>query len=284
MRRASACRRRGPRRERRGLRCHREQMARLAVERDGAGAVRRPGLQVLLDVEARRTFFLDDGHRAVALRGERFHRCRVERRAIGTAGEWQPCEDLPISRTQDDKRLRRLGIGIGRRWRLSGRSPRRARADGVARREQDLILRVEREPIAPGVVTEWIGRRHLHRFGVHHRDASRPVLEDLVDGALAVGDGLLRRAAEVDVSEHRPILGVNHKQALRRMAADIDAIVGGIAIDTIRAEPRRNFDRLDQLHRLDVEHRRLRMIAREAVARVRTHRRAVAAHARNHAD
>src|SRR2546423_14717164 len=123
-------------------------MARLAVKRDGAGAVRRPGLQVLLDLETRRALLLDDGHRAVALRAERFLCRRVERRAVGTAGERQPRENLPILRTQDDKRLRRLGIGIGCRRR---RPPRWGRADGAARREQDLILRIERKPVAAAI-------------------------------------------------------------------------------------------------------------------------------------
>jgi hypothetical protein len=103
--------------------------------------------------------------------------------------------------------LRRLGVGIGR-WRpgCPGVPRAGACADGVARREQNLILHIERESVAPAVVTKRIGRRHLHRLGVDHRDATRPLLEDLVDGALAVGDGLLRRAAEIDVPEHRPIL------------------------------------------------------------------------------
>src|ERR1700680_2890006 len=168
-------------------------MARLAVKRDRARAVRRPGLQVLLDLETRRALLLDDGHRTVALSAERFHRRRVERRAVGTAGEWQPREDLTVLRTPDDKRLRRLGVGIWRwrrrRW-LSGRSPRGGRADGAARREQDLILRIDREPVAPAVVTKRIGRRDLHRFGIDHGDAARPLLEDLVNGAFAVGDRL----------------------------------------------------------------------------------------------
>src|SRR5258706_1846649 len=72
------------------LRCHHEHMARLAVEADGARAVIGPGLQVLLDLEARRTLLLDDGHRAVALRTERFHRRRIELRTVGTARERQP--------------------------------------------------------------------------------------------------------------------------------------------------------------------------------------------------
>src|SRR6185295_15507076 len=101
------------RRWRRGLRCHREQMTRLAVKRDRARAVRRPGLQVLLDLETRRALLLDDGHRAVALRAERFHRRRIEGCAVGTAGERQSLEDLPVLRTQDDERLRRLGAGLG---------------------------------------------------------------------------------------------------------------------------------------------------------------------------
>src|SRR5262249_61228673 len=106
-------RRRWRRRWRPDLRRHREQMARLAVECDRARAVRRPGLQVLLDLETRRALLLDDGHRAVALRAERFHRLRVERRSVGAAGEWQPFEDFPVLRTQNDERLRRFGAGRG---------------------------------------------------------------------------------------------------------------------------------------------------------------------------
>ena len=73
--------------------------------------------------------------------------------------------------------------------------------------------------------------------------------------------------------------GVNHQQGFGRMAADIHAIVGGVAVDAVRTESGRDFDRLDQLHRLDVEHRRLRMVAGEPVPRLRAHGRAVAAHA-----
>src|SRR5450755_4435200 len=50
---------------------HGEQVARLAVERHGAGAIHR--FQVLLDIETGRALFLDDGHRAVAMCAERFH-------------------------------------------------------------------------------------------------------------------------------------------------------------------------------------------------------------------
>src|SRR5689334_7712289 len=102
----AACRWRSPRRWRwrrwPGLRCHREQMAGLAVKRDRARTVRGPGLQVLLDLETRRALLLHDGHRAVALRAERLHRRGVERRAVGTARERQSLEDLPVLRTQDD--------------------------------------------------------------------------------------------------------------------------------------------------------------------------------------
>src|SRR6185295_17073406 len=103
----------------------------------------------------------------------------------------------------------------------------------------------ECEPIAPAVVTKRISLRDLHCFGVDHRDAARPLLEDLVDGALAVGDCLFRRSAEIDVPKHRSILRINYHQALRRMTADVDAIAGGVAIDAVRAEPLRNLDRLD---------------------------------------
>ena len=101
--------------------------------------------------------------------------------------------------------------------------------------------------IAPSVITKWISLRDLHRFNVDHGDGAGTLLEDLIDGAFAVGDCLFRRAAEIDVPEHRPILRVNHHQALRRMAADIDAIVGGVAVDTVGAESLWNFNRLDQL-------------------------------------
>src|SRR4029079_8140159 len=98
---------------------------------------------------------------AVALRAERFHGRRIEGGAVGTDGERQPLEDLPLLRRQDDERLRRPGAGIGRRrrssWRrLSGRSPRRGRADGAARREEDLILQIDRERGARAVVAERI--------------------------------------------------------------------------------------------------------------------------------
>ena len=70
----------------------------------------------------------------------------------GTAGEWQPRENLPILRTQDDKRPRRLGIRIGRRWWssrrwLSGRSPRRAAPNGAAHCEQDPTFHLYRNNV-----------------------------------------------------------------------------------------------------------------------------------------
>src|SRR5262249_35255488 len=46
----------------------------------------------------------------------------------------------------------------------------------------------------------------------------------------------------------------------------------------------RHWNRLDELHRLDVEHRWLRMVAREAMPGVRAHGRAVATNTRNRAD
>src|SRR5690242_14016553 len=66
------------RRRRRGsaLVAHGEDVIRLAVERDRSRAVHR--LEVLLDNETRRTLFLDDGERSVALRTECLHGRRVE--------------------------------------------------------------------------------------------------------------------------------------------------------------------------------------------------------------
>src|SRR5690348_6224781 len=50
------------------------------IQRDGARAQHR--LEVLLHFEAGRAFLLHDGHRAVAVRAERFHRFGIERRAV----------------------------------------------------------------------------------------------------------------------------------------------------------------------------------------------------------
>ena len=168
--------------------------------------------------------------------------------------------------------------------RVRGIDRRAGRSDDAACGEQDLILHIERESVAAAVVAERIGRSDLQRLRVDDRNAARPLLENLVDRALVVADRLLRRAAEIDVAEHRCVPGVHHHQALGRVAADVDAIVSGVTVDAVGTESLRDFDRLDQLHGLDVEHRGLRMVAGEAVAGVRAHRRAVAAHTRNHAD
>lgn len=262
-------------------------MARLAVERDRACAVRGPRLQVLFDLETCWALFLDDRHRPVALGAERFHRRWVERRAVGAPRERKPREDASVFGTQDDKRLRRLSIWIGRRlWcrRLAGRWPGRCRADRVARREQDLILAIERQAIAPAVLRELVRRLHLHCLGVDHRYAAWPILENLIHSALAIGDGLLGRPAEIDVAEYGPVLGVHNHKTFGRMAADVDAIVKAVAVDPVGAKSRRHFDRLDELHRFDVEHRRLRMVAREAMPGLRTHGRTIAANTSDRAD
>src|SRR5205807_828261 len=101
------------------------------------------------------------------------------------------------------------------------------------RREEDLIPHIEREPVAAAVVAERIGRRDLQRLRVDHRHAARPLLENLVNGALAVADRLLRSAAEINISEHRPVLGVHYDQALRWMTADVDAIARRVTVDPV---------------------------------------------------
>src|SRR5262249_21949514 len=68
------------------------------------------------------------------------------------------------------------------------------------------------------------------------------------------------------------------------MAADVDAIVEAVAVDPVSAKSSRDFDRLDELHRFDIEHRRLRMVAREAVTGVRADCRTIATNTRNRAD
>src|SRR6185436_20739934 len=116
--------------------------------------------------------------------------------------------------------------------------------------KKDLILNIECEPIAAAVVTERISCCNLHRLRVDHRDPTWPVLEDLVDCAFAIADRLLRYATEIDVSQHCSILRINYQQGFRRMAADVDPIVEGVAINAVRAEFLWNFDRLDEFHGL----------------------------------
>src|SRR5690349_6286532 len=101
-------------------------MAGLAVEGDHARAVCGPRLQVLFDLELCRALLLDDRHRAVALRAERFHRGGIERRAVGATGQRQPREDAAVFGTQDYKGLWRLGVRIGGRRRSRRRRLTRA--------------------------------------------------------------------------------------------------------------------------------------------------------------
>src|SRR5205807_1830628 len=64
----------------------------------------------------------------------------------------------------------------------------------------------------------------------------------------------------------------------------VDAIVGGVAVDPVGAKPRRHFNRLDELHRLDIEHRWLWMVARKAMPGLWAHGRAIAANTGNRAN
>src|SRR5262249_56724917 len=116
------------------------------------------------------------------------------------------------------------GGGGGGGW---GRGGRGGGGGAVAppRGKNILFLNTHRPPIPPAVLAERIRRLHLHCLRVDHGYAAGPVLEDLVDSALAIGDGLLGCPAEIDVAEYRPILRVHHHEALGRMTADIDAIV-----------------------------------------------------------
>ncbi len=81
------------------LLAHRQDVVRLAVERDRSGAIHR--LQILLDLETRRALLLDDSQRAVAMRAEGFHRRRIEHRAIRPAGERQTRENLAVLRRSE---------------------------------------------------------------------------------------------------------------------------------------------------------------------------------------
>ena len=78
-----------------------------------------------------------------------------------------------------------------------------------ARREQHVILVVEREAVAAADIAERIVRGRLHRLGVDDGDAALRVLHDDVNRALAVGDRLFGDAAEIDRADHRAILRVD---------------------------------------------------------------------------
>src|SRR5207244_12280358 len=100
-----------------------------AVEGDRSGAVHR--LQILLNLERRRVFLLNDGQGTVAMCAERFHRRRIEYCAIGASGERKAGENLAAVRTQDDH--------LGFRWRGISRSGTRG--------EKDTVFRVQGKPV-----------------------------------------------------------------------------------------------------------------------------------------
>ena len=129
-----------------------------------------------------------------------------------------------------------------------------------------MVLVVQCEPVAAsGLVAERVVVRRLHRFDVDDGDTSLRVLHHDVNRPVAVGDALFRDAAEINVAEDRAVLGVDHHRILRRMAEDVDALIERVEQDAVRLEGGgSDVNRLDQLHRLRVEHRN-RLAAREAV-------------------
>src|SRR5450759_4901530 len=174
------------RRCRPALNAHGQDVVRLAVERQRSGTHHR--LEILLDLETRRALLLDDGHRAIAMRAEGFHRHRVEHRAVGAAGERQARDDLAVLGTQNHNH----------RWRWQRRRVSRS----GTRREQPVILRIQGEPVTPALVAEWIVPGRLHRLDIDGPDAPQRVLHDDIEIAFAVGNALLRHAAQIDRAEH----------------------------------------------------------------------------------
>src|SRR5262245_2605421 len=79
------------------------------------------------------------------------------------------------------------------------------------------VLPVQREPVAATDVAEWIVCGRFHCFLIDDRDTPRRILKHRVERPLAIGDGLLRDAAEVDLAERLPFARVDDEQVLRRM-------------------------------------------------------------------
>src|SRR5580700_8280415 len=140
----------GCRRGRSTLIAHREDVVRLAVERDCPSAIHR--LQILFHLEAGRAILLDDGQRAVALSAKDLHGRWVEDLPIRTAGEWELSENLTVLGTENNHH----------RLRLITRPPTGG--------EKHAVLRVEGEAVARSRVAEGIVRDGFHGFGVHDGD------------------------------------------------------------------------------------------------------------------
>ena len=231
-------------------------MTGLGVE--GAAFAARFGLHRLLDFKGGRAGFLDDGQRAIAVRAEGFHRVRIESAAVAAAGQRKRGDDFSVVGAHDDARGRLSAHG-----------------------KQDVVLRINPQSRrGAGLAFQRVSPRQLERVGVHHADGGL-VFEADINVAVQIADGLFRRAADINGTHHRAVLGVNHRNLRGLMTEDINLFGGRFKQDAVRAGGHVNF--LDGLHGLGIKHGDWPAAA-ESMLGLGVHHRAVAARAGNRAE
>src|SRR5215469_260967 len=172
-----------------------EHVAGLGVERGSFGAAH--GLHGLLDLESGWALFLDDGQRAVAVGAEGLHRRGVEERTVGALADGLGVDD-------------RAGVGIH-----DHEDVRLA-----AGHEEDLVFGVEGQAGGRAAfAAELVVRGDLEFFRVDGGDVVL-VFDIDVDVALAVGDGLFGRAAEIEGAGDRAVAGVEDGGVRHAVAED----------------------------------------------------------------
>src|SRR5579862_286958 len=194
------------------------------------------GLHSLSRCEARGAVFLDDAQRAVALRTPGFHGVRVETSAVGAVTDGDSRQHFSVIRVHDDAYIR-------------------PRAHG----KENMVLGIQAQSAGfAGAVTEVIFRDDLHGFDIDDRDLLL-VLDIHIQLSLAVALGLLHGAADVNRSDHRAVLWINHCNARALMAEDINALCERFQHDAIRTAL--DLNAFDLLHRFRIEHPDLRAAA-----------------------
>src|SRR5271170_6078769 len=95
----------------------------------------------------------------------------------------------------------------------------------AARSEENAVLRVQREAGASSALAgNIVFADHLHGVRINDRNGGLVFNVD-VNLAVAVGGGLLGRAADVDGTEDRAILIVEDSDIWRRVAEDVEVVI-----------------------------------------------------------
>src|SRR5262249_26600040 len=93
----------------------------------------------------------------------------------------------------------------------------------------------------------------LHALGVDYRNIGL-VLDDHIDEAVAVANGLLGRTAQIDRAKDLAIFGVDYRGVHGRVAENIDTLVERISQDAVGPALWIHFNRLDQRLGFDIPH------------------------------